>query len=122
MPKINLQWKDVPEEHLQEWMAIFYASQEGINLSSPCPVCHNKDLHCYYYSTRSEEKIIDNRKYVARGDLWQWCSNCRKYVHYSAAVPEWWSCDLKIDPSNLQHDPEAIEKALSVNSDEIGIE
>jgi hypothetical protein len=111
----NLQWEDVPDEYFSEWMAIFYASQEGINLSSPCPVCGHKKLHCYYHPTRIAERISDGRKYVAHGDLWQWCSNCRKYVHASAFVPEWWSSNLKINLSELRHDPEAIEKALKSN-------
>ncbi|MEM7595629.1 MAG: hypothetical protein AAF383_29690 [Cyanobacteria bacterium P01_A01_bin.83] len=108
-----LQWSDIPDEFLSEWTKIFYASQEGINLSSICPICEHRKLHCYYHLNRYEEKIVDGRKYIGHGSLWQWCSNCRKYVHYSALVPEWWNDSLKVNVENLYHSPENIDKAIN---------
>jgi hypothetical protein len=109
----SLDWRDVPQELYPKWAAIFYESQEGVNLSSLCPVCSEKSLHCYYLCTYPEKKIIDNRKYIGRGDLWQWCSSCRCYVHASAAIPEWWSCSLQVDLTKLMHSPEPIEQAIA---------
>lgn len=105
-------WQDVPEEVYPIWAKIFYESQEGLNLSASCPICIQKSLHCYYLANYPQEKIIDGRKYLARGDLWQWCSSCRSYVHASAAVPEWWSCSLPIDVSKLTTNPKLLEDAI----------
>ncbi|MDF0556964.1 hypothetical protein [Kamptonema sp. UHCC 0994] len=112
MANINDKWQDVPEELYKEWATIFYASQEGINLSASCPVCGQNTLHCYYDPIRKQEIVIDSRKYVARGGLWQWCSSCYCYVHASASVPEWWSCSLDIDHAKLRHDPDLLENTL----------
>ncbi|MBD2513170.1 hypothetical protein H6G91_39460 [Nostoc muscorum FACHB-395] len=112
MSNINNKWRDVPPEVYKKWAMIFYNSQEGINLSASCPVCGRNILHCYYFPTRKQERVIDSRKYVAHGELWQWCSSCYCYVHASASVPEWWSCRLDIDPTQLRHDPDLLENAL----------
>jgi hypothetical protein len=50
--------------------------------------------------------------YVGRGGYWQWCRSCRSYAHYSSLIPEWWECDLEIDPLQLMHDPGTIDAAL----------
>lgn len=104
-------WHDVPAQHEQAWIAIFDTSEEGLDLLSPCPVCNAWTLHRWYWPGAAVEKLIDGRRYVARGSEWQWCSSCYSYVHYSAYVPAWWSSSLEIDPSTLTHRPEPIERA-----------
>lgn len=104
-------WHDVPPEYEREWVQIFYTSLEGLDLASPCPVCGACTLHRWYWPGERVDKLIDGRHYVARGSEWEWCSTCYSYVHYSAYVPAWWSCDMEIDPSVLGHAPEAIERA-----------
>lgn len=89
-------WRSVPPEYDAAWLAVFQASREGLDLSAPCPVCGVAALH---------------RWYGVGGGLWEWCSACHSFEHYSARVPEWWACGLKVNFFRLQHDPGAIEAA-----------
>ena len=104
-------WYGVPLDHVQAWMEVFQASREGLDLSASCPVCGVPALHRWYQVGRPEEIVSGGERFVARGGLWEWCSNCRSSEHYSAFVPEWWSCDLAVDERNLTAEPEAIEQA-----------
>jgi hypothetical protein len=108
---IDTTWSSVPRELDKAWMDIFYASQEGLNVSAPCPVCGTASLHRWYQVGRPEERFSDGRRYVARGGQWQWCSTCRTFDHSSSLVPEWWSCDLPVDEARLTMTPGAIEQA-----------
>lgn len=113
----SCEWHDVPEDSWQEWQYIFYSSKENLNLSEPCPVCKSKTLHRFYQLVRKREFILQGRKYVGDGGLWQWCSSCYSYVHATAAIPEWWSEPiLEFDPMSVSHTPVAFEIALR-NSD-----
>jgi hypothetical protein len=49
---------------------------------------------------------------LGRGGLWEWCSGCHTYAHYSAMVPEWWTCSLAVNESLLAPEPELLEAAL----------
>ena len=109
-PTQQFPWHDVPSEHEAEWVRIFYASMEGLDLSSLCPVCGARTLHRWYWPGDKVDKVLDGRRYVARGSEWEWCSACYSYMHYSAYVPAWWSSDLTVDPSALLHRPEPIER------------
>ena len=111
-------WRDVPEEHWETWAAVFLASQEGLNLSVPCPVCGAAALHRYFHLHERKEFQSHGNRFLGRGGLWEWCGRCRAFAHYSAAVPEWWSCDLKVDINNLTPHPDAIEEAMQRVNDE----
>jgi hypothetical protein len=58
------------------------------------------------------EVLIANRKFKARGDGWQWCSNCLHYEHFSGLVPYWWESDLEVFIGDLDVTPEAIQAAV----------
>ncbi|MGI0494071.1 hypothetical protein ACN4EG_19990 [Alkalinema pantanalense CENA528] len=45
-------WIEVPDDFFSEWTTIFYASTEGLTLSSPCPICHHNAMHCIAIKTR----------------------------------------------------------------------
>ena len=104
-------WQDVPVEHEPAWQAIFLASREGLNLSAPCPVCGVAALHQWYHLWQREDTEAGGSRFIGRGGLWEWCSACRSFAHYSARVPEWWASDLQVDPGQLEHQPAAIEQA-----------
>jgi hypothetical protein len=99
------------EEMFRVWDKVFFSSAEGLNLSAPCPVCGQTDLHMYYDVGRPEEMVFEGVRYVAKGALWTWCSSCYTYEHYNSRVPDWWSCDLALDKSKLTALPSEIERA-----------
>lgn len=104
-------WKDVPLELDREWQKVFQATQEILDLAAPCPVCGASSLHRWYDLHRKREREFEGKKFIGDGGLWEWCSACHCYMHYSAAVPDWWACDLRVDMFKLNHNPSAIEEA-----------
>jgi len=105
-------WREVPGHLEAEWRHIFNSSREGLNLSAPCPVCGRKTLHKWFHLEHPKHHKLGDNHFVGTGSRWEWCSHCRTYAHYSAAVPEWWSCDLLVDTANLRHHPAEIERSL----------
>lgn len=108
----NDEWHGVPLDRDAEWKAVFQSSREILNLSAPCPICRVMTLHRWYQIHQPEERVIDGLRFIGRGGLWEWCSACRSFQHYSCYVPEWWSCDLEIDEKKLTALPTAIEEAI----------
>jgi hypothetical protein len=106
------EWRGVPLDRIAEWQAIFQPSREILDLSAPCPICGVGALHRWYQVIKPEERVIGGMRVVGRGGLWEWCSGCRCFEHYSCFVPEWWSCDLKVDEGSLTALPTAIEAAI----------
>lgn len=104
-------WTGVPAEYQEEWHQIYNESQESLNLSAPCPVCQMLSLHHWYQIGTPIDRVVAGRKLIATGALWEWCSNCHSFAHYSCFVPDWWSCDLEVDVDKLTALPIAIEKA-----------
>jgi hypothetical protein len=113
----NLEWQNVPENYRHRWIQIFSNSQEGINLFEPCPMCGQNTLHHYYqYMGEKKSFILNGKNYTGRGDLWEWCSSCRTFERYYAAIPDWWNFDLPMDNSRLVSDPDELEKAININN------
>jgi hypothetical protein len=69
-------------------------------------------LHRWYQIGHPIDQLIDGRKFIATGALWEWCSNCRSFEHSSGLVPDWWSCDLEVDDKKLTALPTPIEAAI----------
>ncbi len=105
------QWHDVPLEYWEAWNRIFGASQEGLDLAAPCPVCAVPALRQWYMVGRLQETVLRGQRFIARGSVWTWCSHCHTYAHYSGLVPEWWSSDLDVNTDTVGHQPTAIEEA-----------
>lgn len=104
-------WQEVPYEFKDKWKLIFDSNKDGKDLLNSCPICNAKTMHRYFQINKKIDKIIGDIKYIADGDEWQWCSNCRHYEHMSSLVPYWWKNDLVIDGSKLTAIPEVIEMA-----------
>lgn len=105
-------WSGVPDKYQEEWENIYYKSKESLNLSAPCPICSMVALHRWYQVGESIDRVIEGSKFIATGALWEWCSNCHSFEHYSNCfVPDWWSCDLEVDVKKLTALPIAIEEA-----------
>lgn len=97
-------WSGVPEQLYAQWRDAFRVRSHGVDLDIPCPSCGASTLHRYF------------QRSGARGALWEWCSSCRVYEHFSAVVPEWWSSDLDLTGLTLTAEPEALEMARTRNS------
>jgi hypothetical protein len=109
-------WKDVPDDLFSDWQTAFLSSRE-IHLSVPCPVCNETLLFQFYQLYQSfdewdNKRGLNQKGYIGRGGYWQWCQSCRSFAHYSGLIPDWWKCDLEIDPEQLTPYPDAIEDAL----------
>ena len=107
----GMDWRGVPLELDREWQTVFQATQEGLNLAAPCPVCGSCSLHRWYDLHRERVREFQGKTFIGDGGLWEWCSSCYCYEHCSAAVPYWWVCNLNVDKSKFTHDPSAIEDA-----------
>jgi hypothetical protein len=59
--------------------------------------CETNRYHRWYQIGESIDRVIEGREFVATGGLWEWCSSCHCFEHYSGLVPEWWSCDLEVE-------------------------
>ena len=47
---------------------------------------------------------------VNRGGLWVWCPACRRFVHGSGPVPDWWRDVPGVTVENLSPEPEVLER------------
>jgi hypothetical protein len=107
-------WHEVPDEYWENWnemLKISKKNKDSLDISAPCPCCHTKNVHQWYLVGKPINNVYEGIRYIARGALWVWCSNCGSCQHYSASVPEWWNCDLIVDTSKLTVSPELIEEA-----------
>lgn len=91
----NIFWKEVPQENELKWREIFNLNKEGAFLSEECPVCHRRELKRYF---------------MDRGE-WQWCSYCKCYEHYNAAIPVWWENDIYVSGDKLTVIPNVLDLA-----------
>jgi hypothetical protein len=113
----SLNWQDVPDEHWTAWTRTFGNSRDSsLDLSDPCPVCQSKTLHRWYMIGQQPRDLFISKygvKSHASGALWEWCSMCGSYAHYSARVPDFWSppSDFHVDTSKLRTLPWIIEDA-----------
>lgn len=106
-----LPWNDVPLSAVAAWRRLFDVSEEGIDLSAPCPLCGEKALHRWFWLSRPGLTVESNRTWQGKGSQWQWCSACHSYEHSSGLVPEWWRPSLVVADADLKHDPGPIEDA-----------
>jgi hypothetical protein len=104
-------WHSPPAEYQLAWQAIFVQSREQLDLSALCPICGAQTLHHWYHLHRRELKMIENQRFVGRGGLWEWCSTCGSYEHYSASVPDWWNFEMSVPHNELTALPTALEAA-----------
>jgi hypothetical protein len=104
-------WHGVPTERMPAWDRVFAAEPGRMDLNALCPVCGVAALHRWYDGGASRSNDSSRRGLVKRGGLWEWCSHCRSYVHYSAVAPDWWIDPLDVDRASLTAEPEAIESA-----------
>jgi hypothetical protein len=105
-------WFGVPDDYQTAWQQIYQESRESLNLPVPCPICNVMALHRWYQIGHPVDRIIDGRRFIATGAVWEWCSSCQSFDHYSGLVPDYWSCNLVVDEKKLTALPTAIQSAM----------
>ena len=111
-----MKWIDVPETKFKEWRTPFEASREGVNVAGACAICGAAKLHRYFGRPRPHSSPELFPGTLGRGGLWEWCSGCHTYVHYSAMVPDWWVCPLVVNGRLLTPVPDLLEAALHADT------
>ena len=105
----------MPEAVRERWSEIFEQSRDGLDVKGACPACLREDLHRWFDASDLEPDQSFGDEFAGRGGQWQWCAGCRSYEHMSGLVPTWWlgsdGSGLHVDPEELMHDPDAIERA-----------
>lgn len=101
-------WQSVPSDSEVQWEKVFSGQENGIDIDGNCPVCGNSSLHRYYDGSED------------RGALWEWCSSCYLYEHYSAKVRPWWNGKLDLSGLTLTAIPEALELARQRKGVDLG--
>ena len=107
-----MNWINIPEAKFKEWRRPFEESKEGINVSGTCGICGAARLHRYFGRPHPHASPEFFPGTLGRAGLWEWCSGCYTYGHYSATVPDWWTCSLVIDERLLTPEPTLLEAAL----------
>ena len=107
-----MKWQNVPAQHTDAWAEIFGENLCVPDLIRPCPICGCADLHRYYDGGNGPITITLENTFKGYGDLWEWCSNCGHYLHFSCLVPLGWNTYLEFDASKLTPSPEALQQAL----------
>lgn len=110
---MDTRWTSIPEAARERWRQTFSIPGTGVDLNDPCPVCGERQLHRYYQVGPRLPVTAPLSQFVARGALWEWCSNCRSYEHATALVPGWWQPDIVVDEGALTALPDALEAALA---------
>lgn len=64
-----------------------------------CPICNTINGHVFYYK-HNDNKI---------GSGWQWCSNCKQFMHIRCIIPNWWINLQDIPIENLSGEPEFLD-------------
>ena len=91
------EWQGVPLEAGSAWQRIFSESKDGINVDGLCPMCSSPSLHHWFDKPRPFAEGYERDGFRGHGSLWEWCSSCHTYEHYSVLVPSWWQDVLKVD-------------------------
>ncbi|WP_196278924.1 hypothetical protein [Catellatospora vulcania] len=112
---MNTNWHGVPREWDVLWGDVFEASEEGSRLAAPCPVCGSPALRRWFDLHDPTPRLYAGIRWAGRGSQWQWCADCRSYLHTSGVVPMWWHTDLVVDPKTLMHDPGPIQAVMDTS-------
>lgn len=91
-------WRDVESAFESPWFEII----ERLNktpIVAECPSCHAATLRVFFAAEPPERR---------RGGMWIWCPRCRRYMHFSSLIPEWWQ-DILIG-GDLLPEPDWLEE------------
>lgn len=73
-------WYDGPLEMQKLYRAVCIP-EDNERAPFRCPVCQGRQAHVYLHLCNDKTR---------RGGLWIWCSGCRRFMHGSVYVPEYW--------------------------------
>jgi hypothetical protein len=63
-----------------------------------CPCCGGQEVHVFF-----------NRHRASRGGGWVWCSRCRRFLHATVEVPDWWQNLASVPDELLTARPEGLD-------------
>jgi hypothetical protein len=92
-------WDDGPEatklERLFTEAGLLSAGGDGWM----CPCCRGSEVHVFF-----------NRHRANRGGGWVWCSRCRRYLHATVEVPDWWQNLASVSDEVLAARPDGLDR------------
>jgi hypothetical protein len=91
---MNVHWDDGPEALKLEEMLRGELPESGL-----CPACKGREVHMFFH-----------RRRPARGGGWAWCSRCRRYLHATVSVPDWWQNLASIPDAALASRPSELDR------------
>jgi hypothetical protein len=90
---MSVGWDDGPEALKLEVILQGELPADGL-----CPSCHGVEVHVFFHRHRP-----------GRGGGWAWCSRCRRFLHATVAVPEWWENIASIPAEALAGVPSELD-------------
>lgn len=114
----KMNWAGVPIDKIEAWQTAFETERNCLELRTACPICDQLSLRRYYYLGKPEFRLIKGVRYQSKGSVWEWCSNCRVYLHAQAFVPEaWGDFQLELDHSSLTPLPDVLDDLISIHKE-----
>jgi hypothetical protein len=98
---MNVRWDDGLEALKLEALLRGKLPEDGL-----CPSCHGVEVHVFFHRHRP-----------GWGGGWAWCSRCRRYLHATVAIPEWWENLASIPDGALA----AVPSELDLHAEEIDV-
>lgn len=92
---MNVRWDDGAEALALEPLLRGSRPTDG-----RCPVCRGTEIHLFFHRHRDR---------ADRGGGWVWCSRCRRFLHATVLVPQWWSNLDSVPESALAGIPELLD-------------
>lgn len=87
---MTAEWHEVTEANRKQWQNAFAVEPiSTMKLAVPCPICGGQLLR-YYHLAHVQHYQTPTGQYCGRGSLWEWCTDCRSFVHATALVPIGW--------------------------------
>lgn len=115
-------WHEVTEANRCRWQDAFGGEPAStVELKVPCPICGGQ-LMRYYQLAHVQHYLTSAGEYCGRGSLWEWCSDCRSFVHATALVPISWKDPQLAIVGPIRIDPGPIDDAVRAKKSAFGTE
>jgi hypothetical protein len=89
-------WVSVEEAAEPEWFEVIRRLIDAPTIDV-CPSCHQAALRFFYL--RGDDDA------TSHGGMWVWCPACRRFMHLTAAVPDWWVDEADVAVEDLDPEP-----------------
>lgn len=93
------EWRGIEQDAEPAWFDIVGHLRER-PVKAPCPSCTTEPLRYFYWRSGTP----------GRGGFWVWCTACRRFMHFSGSVPDWWPDEPLADVRRLTHQPDWLDR------------